>query len=61
MKRSLNPFEEIGPLYTDDRQLIAVTGPDGCGVGGVLTADTANYSDIFAEGIITPPGEGLGR
>lgn len=52
-------FVEELVQYTDDWQLIAVTGPDGCGVGGVLDANTPNYASIFAEGIITPPGEDL--
>lgn len=45
--------------FTDDWQLIAVTGPDGCGVGGVLNPTQSNYSQIFSDGIITPPGEDL--
>ena len=55
----VSQFIEELVLYTDDWQLIAVTGPDGCGIGGVLDANTANYSDIFADGIITPPGQDL--
>jgi hypothetical protein len=43
--------------YTSSWQLLAVTGPDGCGVGGVLTPDTPEYAARFAEGITTPPGE----
>ncbi|MEC7984020.1 MAG: hypothetical protein VX278_02580 [Myxococcota bacterium] len=45
--------------YTDDWQIIAVTGPDGCGIGGVLDPSNPNYSEQFATGIITPPGEDL--
>ncbi len=39
--------------------LIAVTGPDGCGQGGVLTRDTPDWPALFAEGIVTKPGEDL--
>lgn len=54
--------EKIGELtaglaaYTDDWQLLAVTGPTGCGVNGVLTPETENYADLFAAGILTAPG-----
>lgn len=43
--------------YTDEWQLMAVTGPTGCGVTGVLTPDTADYASLFATGLLTPPGE----
>lgn len=52
-------FVEELVSYTDDWQLIAVTGPDGCGVGGILDPSMPNYSELFAQGIITPPGEDL--
>lgn len=39
----------------DDWQVIAVTGPDGCGQGGILTPDTPDYAGKFATGIMTPP------
>ncbi|MFH1469430.1 MAG: hypothetical protein ABIO70_33905 [Pseudomonadota bacterium] len=45
--------------YTEDWQLLAVTGPDGCGVGGIITPDTPDYAATFAAGILTPPGEDL--
>ena len=50
-------FVERLALYTDRWQLLAVTGPSGCGVGGVLTPETENYASLFATGITTPPGE----
>lgn len=50
-------FVERLALYTDRWQLLAVTGPSGCGVGGVLTPEVKNYAALFASGIITPPGE----
>lgn len=43
--------------YTDEWQLLAVTGPSGCGVNGVLTPGTADYEALFAAGLLTPPGE----
>jgi len=43
--------------FTDDWQLLAVTGPDGCGVNGVLTPQTQNYEELFAQAIVTPPGQ----
>jgi hypothetical protein len=45
--------------YTDDWQLLAVTGPSGCGVGGVITPETPDYAATFAAGILTPPGDDL--
>jgi hypothetical protein len=42
-----------------DWQLIAVTGPDGCGQNGILTQDTPDWTGKFREGILTPPGEDL--
>ena len=55
----MTSFVEGLVSYTDDWQLIAVTGPNGCGVGGVLRPDHPNYATVFAQGIITPPGEDL--
>lgn len=46
-------------ITTEDWQLLAVTGPSGCGVGGVLTPDTPDYANLFAAGLLTPPGEDL--
>lgn len=43
-------------VYTGDWQLMAVTGPDGCGVGGVLTPETPDYATLFANGLLTAPG-----
>ncbi len=50
--------EFIGHLddFTQDWQLLAVTGPDGCGINGVLTPDTSDYAALFAEAILTSPG-----
>lgn len=39
--------------------LIAVTGRDGCGQGGVLSADTPGWEDVFKKGITTKPNEDL--
>ena len=50
-------FVERLATYTDSWQLLAVTGPSGCGVNGVLTPETPDYAALFAAGIITPPGE----
>lgn len=41
---------------TGSWQLLAVTGPDGCGQGGVLTAATPDYRSTFSAGLLTPPG-----
>lgn len=51
----------IGSLtsFTESWQLLAVTGPTGCGVNGVLTPDTPDYEALFAAGLLTPPGEDL--
>lgn len=38
-------------------QVAAVTGPDGCAQGGVLTPETPDWEDTFTVGINTPPGE----
>lgn len=45
--------------FTESWQLLAVTGPTGCGVNGVLTPETADYASLFAAGLLTPPGEDL--
>ena len=50
-------FVERLATYTDHWQLLAVTGPSGCGVNGILTPETADYAALFAAGITTPPGE----
>ena len=42
-----------------DWQLLAVTGPNGCGNNGVIDATTEDYATLFAQGILTPPGEDL--
>jgi len=43
--------------YTTNWHLMAVTGPTGCGVNGVLTPETPDYAGLFASGITTTPGE----
>ena len=40
-----------------DWQLLAVTGPDGCGNNGVISKDDADFAVMFAEGLTLPPGE----
>jgi hypothetical protein len=41
----------------DDWQIIAVTGPDGCAQGGILTPETPDVRGAFTTGITTEPGE----
>ena len=41
------------------RPLVIRDGPTGCGVNGVLTAETPDYAAQFAAGLLTPPGEDL--
>lgn len=53
----VNTFVERLVTYTDRWQLLAVTGPTGCGIGGVLSPETADYAALFSAGITTPPGE----
>jgi hypothetical protein len=43
--------------YTPSWQLLAVTGPSGCGVSGVITPDTTDFATVFSSAILTPPGE----
>lgn len=43
--------------YTSDWQILVVTGPDGCGINGVLSPEIPDYAARFAEAIVTPPGE----
>ncbi len=38
-------------------QVAAVTGPDGCAQGGVLTPETPEWEAAFTKGINTPPGQ----
>ena len=45
---------QLGAL-SSDWQLIAVTGPTGCGVGGVLTPETEDYASKFGVAINTKP------
>lgn len=49
-------FLERLATWTEDWQLLAVTGPDGCGVNGVITPATHDWQALFAAGITTPPG-----
>lgn len=50
-------FVERLATYTNRWQLLTVTGPSGCGVGGVITPSTPDYAALFSAGITTPPGE----
>lgn len=45
--------------FTTDWQMMAVTGPTGCGVGGIFTPGTPDYATAFAQAILTKPGEDL--
>lgn len=46
--------DRLGDLASD-WHLIAVTGPSGCGIGGVLTSDDPDYVAKFSAGITTKP------
>ncbi len=46
--------DRLGDLASD-WQLLAVTGPSGCGIGGILTSDDPDYVQKFADGITTKP------
>jgi len=46
----------LGDLASD-WHLIAVTGPSGCGIGGVLSQDDPNYVEKFTAGITTKPSD----
>ena len=40
-----------------DWQIIAVTGPSGCGVNGIMSPSTPDLQDTFTEALLTePPG-----
>jgi hypothetical protein len=41
--------------YGNSWQIIVVTGWDGCGVNGILTASVSSYDTLFAEALLTPP------
>lgn len=43
--------------YDIDWQLLAVTGPDGCGNNGVISRDDPDFASRFAAGLTLPPGE----
>jgi hypothetical protein len=42
-----------------DWQLLAVTGPEGCGLHGVIGTEDLDFDLLFAEAITSPPGEDL--
>jgi len=42
--------------YTEDWQIITVTGKEGCATSGLITPDTAGWDELFATGITTAPG-----
>jgi len=46
-------------ISVKDWQLLAVTGPDGCGLHGVIGTEDQDYAQLFSEAITTPPGEDL--
>lgn len=46
--------DQLGEL-SSEWHLLAVTGPTGCGIGGVITADTPDYVAAFGAAIQTPP------
>ena len=41
--------------YDSDWRMAVVTGPSGCAVGGTISTDVADYTDRFAEALVTPP------
>ncbi len=53
----ITAFVERLAELSADWQLAAVTGPDGCNQGGILTEDDADFASAFAAGVMTPPGE----
>lgn len=62
MRRELTTLADNLAVFADrlgdlssDWHLMAVTGPSGCGIGGVLTPDTEDYVAKFSAGIQTPP------
>jgi hypothetical protein len=59
MGEQVTSFAEGLAAYTADWQLLAVTGPEGCGNGGVITPSNADFAATFAEGILRAPGEDL--
>ncbi len=48
--------DRLGDLASE-WQLITVTGPSGCGIGGILTPDDADYVEKFTAGITTKPSD----
>jgi hypothetical protein len=59
MADNLDVFLTRLATFGTDWQLLAVTGPDGCGRNGIIRADTPDYAARFEEGLTTPPGEDL--
>ena len=43
--------------YDSAWQILVVTGWDGCGVNGIISADVPDYDALFAEALVTPPGQ----
>ncbi len=41
--------------FNSNWQIIVVTGWDGCGVNGILSHEVANYDQLFAQALLTPP------
>jgi hypothetical protein len=64
MRRELETLADNLDVFADrlgdlssNWQLLAVTGPTGCGIGGILTPDTEDYGQKFSDGIQTPPSD----
>ena len=50
-------FVDTLEFYAIDWQLLAVTGPDGCGNNGVISSEDADFASLFSQGLTTAPGE----
>ena len=57
MGERITAFVERLAELSADWQLTAVTGPEGCNQGGILTEDDSDFASAFAAGVMTPPGE----
>lgn len=56
MGDTITPFVERLATHVDTWTLAAITDGSGCVVDGVLTAETNNYADKFADAITTEAG-----
>lgn len=59
MGDNITRFTDRIDEFGTDWRLLAVTGPSGCGVNGVITSETADWQSKFATGLQTAPGEDL--